>query len=65
MSVPELKRAGIPFRRQVNIPVVYKGTPISPGFRADILVADAVIVEIKGVAPSSRHTKRKSRPTSA
>jgi GxxExxY protein len=48
----ELKRAGIPFRRQVSMPVVYKGTLISLGFRADILVADTVIVilEIKGVA---------------
>jgi GxxExxY protein len=34
----------------VSIPVVYKGTPVSLGFRADILAADAVIVEIKGVA---------------
>jgi GxxExxY protein len=46
----ELKQAGIPFRRQVNIPVVYKGTSISLGFRADILVADSVILEIKGVS---------------
>jgi GxxExxY protein len=45
----ELKRTGIPFRRRVSIPVVYKRTSISLGFRADILVADAVIVEIKGV----------------
>jgi GxxExxY protein len=46
----ELKQAGIPFRRQVSIPVVYKGTSVSVGFRADIVVADAVILEIKGVA---------------
>jgi GxxExxY protein len=46
----ELKRAGIPFRRQVSMPVVYKGTLISLGFRADIVVEDTVILEIKGVA---------------
>jgi GxxExxY protein len=46
----ELKHAGIPFRRQASIPVMYKGMPISLGFRADIVVAGAVIVEIKGVA---------------
>ncbi|MEA2743331.1 MAG: hypothetical protein QOG25_1702, partial [Acetobacteraceae bacterium] len=46
----ELERAGIPFRRQVSMPVVYKGTFISLGFGADILVADPVILEIKGVA---------------
>jgi GxxExxY protein len=47
----ELKRAGIPFRRQVSMPVVYKGTLITrvPG---RYLVADTVIfiLEIKGVA---------------
>jgi GxxExxY protein len=45
----ELKRAGIPFRPGC-LPVVYKRISIPPGFRADIPVADAVIVEIKGVA---------------
>jgi GxxExxY protein len=46
----ELEHAGIGFRRQVPIPVTYKGTLIPLGFRADILVADAVILEIKAVA---------------
>jgi GxxExxY protein len=46
----ELKRAGIPFQRQARIPVIYKGTTIPLGFRADILVANALILEIKGVA---------------
>jgi GxxExxY protein len=46
----EFKQAGIPFRRQVSIPVVYKGTSVSVGFRADIVVADVLILEIKGVA---------------
>jgi GxxExxY protein len=32
------------------MPVVYKGTLISLGFRADIVVEDTVILEIKGVA---------------
>jgi hypothetical protein len=35
---------------RVSFPVIYKPTSISLGFRADILVADAVVVEIKGVA---------------
>jgi GxxExxY protein len=34
----------------VSIPVLHKGTSISLGFRADILVSDAVIPETKGVA---------------
>jgi GxxExxY protein len=45
----ELDQAGIPFRRQVAIPVIYKGTPIPLGFRADILVDEAVILEVKAV----------------
>jgi GxxExxY protein len=46
----ELHEAGIPFERQVAIPVVYKAMPIGTGFRADIVVARTVILEIKSVA---------------
>jgi GxxExxY protein len=45
----ELEQAGIPLSRQVSIPVTYKGMSIPLGFRADILVADTVILEIKAV----------------
>jgi GxxExxY protein len=45
----ELEHAGIPLSRQVSIPVTCKGMPIPPGFRADILVDDIVILEIKAV----------------
>jgi GxxExxY protein len=45
----ELEQAGIPVLRQVVIPVFYKGMSIPLGFRADILVADTVILEIKAV----------------
>ena len=45
----ELADAGIPFQRQVMVPVVYKGVTIPIGFRADLLVDDAIIVEIKAV----------------
>jgi len=46
----ELHDAGVPFERQAVVPVVYKGRRISQGFRADIAVARAVIVEVKAVA---------------
>jgi len=46
----ELHAAGIPFERQVAIPVIYKGQRLDEGFRADIVVDHAVIVEIKAVA---------------
>ena len=46
----ELSEAGIPFERQVAIPVIYKSVSIGDGFKADILVAREVIIEIKAVA---------------
>ena len=46
----ELREAGIPFERQVAIPVVYKDTRIGEGFRADIVVSREVILDIKSVA---------------
>ncbi|MFL5252866.1 MAG: GxxExxY protein [Rhodopila sp.] len=46
----ELAQAGIPFQRQVGVPVTYKGRTLPLGFRADILVADAVVAEVEAVA---------------
>jgi GxxExxY protein len=46
----ELVKAGIVFARQVAIPIVYKGTPVGDGFKADIVVARELILEIKSVA---------------
>ena len=46
----ELREAGIPFDRQVAIPLTYKSVPIGDGFKADIIVAREVILEIKSVA---------------
>ena len=46
----ELREAGIPFERQVAIPVFYKSRPIGDGFKADIVVGREVILEIKAVA---------------
>jgi GxxExxY protein len=46
----ELAQAAIPVQREVGLPVTYKGRTLPLGFRADILVADAVLVEGKAVA---------------
>ena len=47
----ELRQAGIACERQVlPVPVMYKGMAIGDGFRADIVVAGEVILEIKAVA---------------
>jgi GxxExxY protein len=45
----ELGEAGIAFARQVAIPIVYKGVPVGDGFKADIVVARELILEIKAV----------------
>ena len=45
----ELGDAGIPFRRQVGIATVYKNHTTADTSRADIVVADRVIVELKCV----------------
>ena len=40
---------GISFRRQVPLPLSYKGLNLNCGYRLDILVYDLVIVELKAV----------------
>ena len=45
----ELTNAGLTIRSQVPIPVVYNGITLEPGFRADIIVENKVIIEIKSV----------------
>ncbi|HEX3920630.1 MAG TPA: GxxExxY protein [Caulobacteraceae bacterium] len=45
----ELGKAGLEFKRQLALPVVYDGVALDAGFRLDLLVADLVVVEIKSV----------------
>lgn len=45
----ELELRSVPFQRQVSLPVVYKGTRLDCGYRMDLVVSDAVVVEIKCV----------------
>jgi len=45
----EFQRAGIEFQRQVDIPIVYEEVAMEAGFRADIIVARELILEIKAV----------------
>jgi GxxExxY protein len=45
----ELEQAGIAFQCEVTVPVIYKNRTIPLGFRADIVVESAVILEIKAV----------------
>ncbi len=45
----EIHKAGIPFERQVSLPVIYDGIRLDAGLRLDFLVGGAVIVELKAV----------------
>jgi GxxExxY protein len=44
----ELKSLGLPFTRQIGVPVFYKGELIAE-HRPDLIIRDEVIVEIKSV----------------
>jgi GxxExxY protein len=39
----------IPFERQFLLPVEYKGVKLDCGYRIDVLIAGAVVVELKAV----------------
>ena len=43
----ELHINKIPFNRQVSVPVVYKGVKLDCGYRLDLVVRDALVVELK------------------
>lgn len=45
----ELKLRGVPFEKQVALPVTYKGTKLDCGYRLDLVVANLVLVELKSV----------------
>ena len=49
MMVHDLGKRGLRVERQVPIQVVYEGEALEIGFRADLIVEDRVIVELKSV----------------
>lgn len=49
----ELALRKLSFERQVAMPIAYKGIKLESSFRADILVASVIIVELKAVAELS------------
>lgn len=46
----ELALQGIPYEREVVLPIHYKGQRLNTGYRADFLCFDAAIVELKATA---------------
>src|SRR5215218_2556999 len=45
----ELLLRGIPFNSELPLPLQYKGIQLESGYRLDLLVGDAVVVETKSV----------------
>ncbi len=45
----ELAKRGLKVERQVSIPIEYNGLKFQEGFRADIVVEEKIIVELKSV----------------
>jgi GxxExxY protein len=45
----ELELIGLPFQREVPLPVTYKGVRLDCGYRLDLLVSGLVVVELKAV----------------
>ena len=46
----ELLEAGLSVRRQVRIPVIYKGIELKKDFYADMVINNRIIVELKAVS---------------
>lgn len=45
----ELKKNGIQFQRQKTLPVIWKQIKLDHGFRADLIVENRVLVELKSI----------------
>ena len=45
----ELATAGIPFQKQIDLPLDYKGVKLDCGYRLDFIIAEDLILELKAV----------------
>src|ERR1035441_5893678 len=45
----ELSQAGLKFQRQVHLPITYKGVKFESAYKMDLVVEDAIVVEIKAI----------------
>jgi GxxExxY protein len=45
----ELHLRNLPFQRQLDLPVSYKGIKLDCGYKIDLIVSDEVIVELKSI----------------
>jgi len=54
----ELEKCGFTVERQVSIPIEYHGISFSEGFRADIVVENKVLIELKSVETINKSHKK-------
>jgi GxxExxY protein len=54
----ELQQRGLKVKRQVPIPIVFHGIRFDEGFRADIIVEEKVILELKSVESTTKAHKK-------
>ena len=45
----ELKKMGLDYSRQQEIPVMYEGIQMQGGFRADVIVEGKLLIELKSI----------------
>jgi len=54
----ELRERGLRIDRQVPVPIEYRGLHFDEGFRADLIVEDKVLLELKSVERASHSHKK-------
>ena len=54
----ELERRGLSVKRQISVPIEYHGIKFDEGFRADIIVENKVIIELKAVESLNKAHKK-------
>ena len=54
----ELEKRGLSVKQQVSVPIEYNGIKFDEGFRADILVENKVIIELKSVESVNKAHKK-------
>jgi GxxExxY protein len=58
----ELRKRGLRVEAQKPIPIIYEGITLEVGFRADLIVEDKVIVELKSVEEIALSTRNNCSP---